>query len=115
MLFRPTGTKTKALLEELAYEYEKDFGHRPEFRACCHMGELVVGQLGDVKSQIVFHGEALYICEMIEKKCKDLDEDFLVSEAIWSRIDSDTRMNFEPKGSIDLGVDGDHRVHGIIV
>lgn len=107
--------EVKALLEELAYEYEKDFGHRPEFRACCHMGELVVGQLGDVKSQIVFHGEALYICEMIEKKCKDLDEDFLVSEAIWSRIDSDTRMNLEPKGSIDLGVVGDHPVHGIIV
>lgn len=63
-------------------EYIQLFGYCPAFRATAHTGELVVGEIGDVKSQIVFHGPALYICEMMEKKCKELGEDFLLSEAI---------------------------------
>ncbi|MGB5238004.1 MAG: adenylate/guanylate cyclase domain-containing protein [Flavobacteriaceae bacterium] len=103
----------KQQMRSLADSYQRDFGQLPDFRACCHMGELVVGQIGDVKSQIVFHGEALYICEMIEKKCKELNEDFLVSDDVHRRLEANTTIVFREMDSLVINNGHDFRLHAI--
>ncbi len=103
----------KQRMRSMAGYYQDSFGHLPDFRACCHMGELVVGQIGDVKSQIVFHGEALYVCEMIEKKCKELDKDFLVSENVRSRLAANASMIFTEKGRLAINNGNECILHTI--
>ncbi len=71
--------EVKEIIVKLKQYYLDKYGYYPAFRVCGHTGELVVGELGDVKSQIVFHGPALYTCDLIENKCKELGVDFLVS------------------------------------
>ena len=62
------------------------YGLVPEFTAGYHCGNVIVGEIGDVKSQIVFNGEILYTTSAIEKKCRELQSTMLVSENLIKRI-----------------------------
>ncbi|MBK7871554.1 MAG: hypothetical protein IPJ74_13215 [Saprospiraceae bacterium] len=39
----------------------------PRFSASFHSGRVITGEIGDIKSQIVYHGELLYQLSVIEK------------------------------------------------
>ncbi len=67
--------KIKALREQYLETYQLV----PAFTACFHCGSVVVGEIGDVKSQIVYHGEVLYQLAEIESKCRELDQSLLIS------------------------------------
>ena len=90
----------KNALDIRSDKYLNTFGYVPEFRACCHQGELVLGEIGDVKSQIVFHGPTLYECEAIEKKCKELGEEFLISSTVHQHLGSDNKFKTIKAGNI---------------
>ena len=107
--------EVKAQMKDFSGHYIKDFGYLPEFRACCHMGELVIGQIGDVKSQIVFHGKDMYIGEMIEKKCKELNEDFLVSGRVLSGIKSKFTGDFRHMGKLGIDHGPDQNIYALEV
>lgn len=87
-------------LGPLKEEYVLRFGHSPEFRACGHRGQLVIGEIGDVKSQIVFHGPALYICDLIEKECKKIGEDFLISADLLNSTNLPKNMIAHNSGTV---------------
>ena len=63
----------------LREKYLNQYRLVPEFTASFHCGEVVRGEIGDVKSQIVFHGEPLYIGAQVEKQCSQLGESLLVT------------------------------------
>ena len=67
-------------------KYIKTYGFLPSFSAGFHCGKVIVGEIGDVKSQISFFGDILYQTATIEKMCKQVDKDNLVSEALVKRI-----------------------------
>lgn len=67
-------------------KYLNKYRQVPKFRASIHMGKVIRGEVGNVKSQIVFHGEALYETAFIEKECQKLGLDILVSEHLMKRI-----------------------------
>ena len=67
-------------------KYLLTYGLVPEFTAGYHCGNVIVGEIGDVKSQIVFNGEILYTTSAIEKKCRELQSTMLVSENLIKRI-----------------------------
>ena len=62
------------------------FGFVPDFHAAFHYGNVVRGEIGDVKSQFVFHGEALFVASKIESACSELNQDFLISSKLLQRI-----------------------------
>jgi adenylate cyclase len=69
-----------AEIENRKEKYLSKYGILPEFRASIHVGHVICGEVGSAKSQIVFHGEALYETALIEKECSKLEVDMLISE-----------------------------------
>ena len=74
----------KNTLKQLREKYIDKYGFVPRFSSSFHCGRVVVGEIGEVKSQIVYHGEILYQTTAIEKKFSELDlkEAVLISEPL---------------------------------
>ncbi len=67
-------------------KYINLFGLVPSFSTGFHYGKVVHGEIGDVKSQIVFHGETMYITTEIQKRCSTLKTYMLISEELIQRL-----------------------------
>lgn len=62
--------------------YEKTYGIRPDFKAGLHGGRVITAEVGQIKSEIVFHGDAVNTCERILSQCHPLNKKILVSEFV---------------------------------
>jgi adenylate cyclase len=70
-----------------AEEYFTRWGINPSFKAVVHAGTIVAGEIGDIKSQFVFHGKAMHIIALIEKQCKSIGAPILLSSDFTKLID----------------------------
>lgn len=59
-------------------KYLDRFGFIPRFVACLHSGPVVIGELGDVKSQIVYVGETIHTLGQIESQFKKIKDGTLI-------------------------------------
>jgi adenylate cyclase len=59
--------------------YEARYGVVPRFRAGLHYGEVIVGEMGDVKREIAILGDVMNTAARIQGECRALGESFLVS------------------------------------
>ncbi len=59
--------------------YEARYGVRPEFRGGIGAGRVTVSEVGDVKREIVYHGDVLNRAARLLELCKDRDEGLIVS------------------------------------
>lgn len=69
-------------IQKLSHKYREKYGFVPEFRASLHCGNVVVGEVGDTKKEIVFHGDVINTGSRILDQCKPLQYDFLVSKDV---------------------------------
>ncbi len=76
----------KNRIQKNSNKYRGMFGFVPDFHAAFHIGKVVRGEIGDVKSQFVFHGETMFITSKMEKKCSVLGYELLVSEPLVKRL-----------------------------
>lgn len=90
-------------------KYLQKYHQVPKFTASIHIGKVIRGEVGNVKSQIVFHGEALYETSFIEKECKKLGLDILISEPLMKRIRLPVIYKKLPVGGIPI-VGKDQRI-----
>jgi adenylate cyclase len=72
--------KMRAQIEKRREHYAKAYGMVPEFKAGVHVGPVVACEVGDIKSEIVFHGDVLNTAARIQSHCNELGSDLLVSE-----------------------------------
>jgi adenylate cyclase len=70
---------TIALLKD---KYLKRYGFYPDFKAGLHGGKVVVTWIGDIKKEIVYHGDVLNTTSRLEAECNRYNQSFLVSEFI---------------------------------
>jgi len=70
----------------LSEVYKKEFGLIPGFKAGLHCGQVIIGEIGDSKKEIVFHGDVLNTASRIQAECNGLKKTFLVSEDILSKL-----------------------------
>jgi len=75
------------MLESREEYYMKEYGVIPSFKVALHDGNVLTGEVGDVKAQIMFHGDAIYITEQIEQSCRKLGVNFLISESLLSQME----------------------------
>jgi len=73
-------------MEKLKEKYLEKYGFVPRFTSSFHCGPVIRGEIGEVKSQIVFSGEILYVTSLIEKKCRELGQPILLSADLMQRI-----------------------------
>lgn len=78
-----------AVLDRLAARraaYERDFGAAPQMRAALHVGPLIVGEMGDIKREIVMLGDTMNTTSRIEDACRKMGRDCLASAELMARI-----------------------------
>ena len=66
-------------------EYLERFGAVPEFRASLHCGEIVAGEIGDVRREIAYVGDTLNVAARLLDAAKEAGRDVLVSRDLLKR------------------------------
>jgi len=62
------------------------FGAVPEFKAGMHAGEVIIAQIGELKSEIVYNGDVLNTTARIEALCNQLGQKLLVSAELLENL-----------------------------
>jgi len=62
--------------------YEAAFGAAPSLRGALHQGPLIVGEMGDVKREIVMLGDTMNTTARIEDACRATGKDVVASAAL---------------------------------
>ncbi|MFN4311094.1 MAG: adenylate/guanylate cyclase domain-containing protein [Ferrovibrio sp.] len=70
-----------ARLASLRDDYLRDFGMAPEFRAVLHAGEVVTGEMGEVKREIVLLGDTINTTARIEQLAKTMPDHATIASA----------------------------------
>lgn len=91
----------KSLARRAPY-YLDHYGLTPEFKAGAHCGKVVATEVGEVKSEIVFHGDVLNTAARIQGLCNDLGERLLLSDRLSRQITMPPDLSTKDFGNIDL-------------
>jgi adenylate cyclase len=68
----------------------------PSFRASLHYGEIVAGEIGDVRREIAYVGDTLNVAARLLDAAKTLGHDVLVSADLLERASLPTGIKAEP-------------------
>lgn len=85
-------------VEQRREHYLRRYGHFPEFKAGLHCGLVVATEVGEIKSEIVYHGDVLNTTARIQGACAGLGVDFLVSDDAKSALEAQEEFAFECLG-----------------
>lgn len=67
-------------------KYDLKYGLIPEFKAGVHTGEVIVGEVGGYKKEIVFSGDVLNTASRIQSECNRLNHELLVSSELLKHL-----------------------------
>ena len=82
--------------------YLADFGTEPRFRAALHAGPLIVGEMGDLKREIVMLGDTMNTTARIENVCRTMAKDVIASSAALRLFALPTGISAESLGAVPL-------------
>ena len=86
----------KALKSKAAYYEESYDGILPEFKAGLHYGNVMAGEIGVVKRDIVFSGDVLNTAARIQQKCNELSVNILFSDYLLNKLNFKS-VSFNPQ------------------
>jgi adenylate cyclase len=92
----------RARLAERAADYGATFGAQPRFRFGLHGGTVVSGELGDLKREIAFLGDAMNTTARLIDACREHGEDCIASGEVIRRLDLPPGVTARPLGAIAL-------------
>ena len=67
--------------------YQRDFGTIPTFRAGLHGGEVIAGELGDIRQEIIFTGDTLNTAARLEEYARQHRRGFIISGELLAQIE----------------------------
>jgi adenylate cyclase len=76
--------------------YRRRYGVVPEFRAALHRGEIVAGEIGDVRREIAYVGDTLNVAARLLDAAKESGHDVLVSADLLERTELPQGLEAEP-------------------
>jgi adenylate cyclase len=91
-----------ATLKARSDYYYGRYGMNPEFKAGINLGPVTVTEVGIVKRDIAFHGEAVITAARIQGKCNELQQNLLVSAAVKDLMGTRSDLQYVPLGEVDL-------------
>ncbi len=84
----------EALLSRESH-YKSEYGVVPMFKCGCHMGKVVMTEIGRIKREIAFHGDVMNTAARIQSRCNSLNQKFLLSEELYASLKHDSSFQFE--------------------
>jgi adenylate cyclase len=91
-----------AAVARTAHTYEEKYGFVPEFKAGLHYGPVVTGFIGDVKRDIVFHGDTVGTAARIKAECATVNKNLLLSGDLLKNITLSGSLTPERMGRIRM-------------
>jgi adenylate cyclase len=91
-------------LEARKEEYCARFGTTPEFRGGIDVGPVMAAEVGDVKREIVFHGDVLNTASRLLELCKLREDRLIVSDSVGQSVQQDT--NYRSNWTEDVSLRG---------
>lgn len=82
--------------------YEKRYSFVPTFKAGCHVGPVVSGEIGDIKREIVYNGDTVNTAARIRTECTTFKKDLLLSAQLLKHLPPVDYLSPEPIGKIRL-------------
>ena len=90
------------LLQSKSAYYKDKYGIVPEFKAGLNLGPVTVAEVGEIKKELAYHGDALNTAARIQGMCNDYKMKFLVSEQIKIQFEKQAIYDFEHLGDVIL-------------
>ena len=82
--------------------YEKKYGLIPELKAGLHYGQVMAGEIGSIKKDIIYSGDVLNTTARIQEQCNQYEVDLLISRETFDLIPDPETYELLPLGSIEL-------------
>lgn len=92
----------KNLIDKNREHYLSSYGLVPQFKAALHYGRVIVGQIGDLKREIVYNGDVLNTTSRIQELCKTYNNDLLISRNLLAKLKLSDSFQQEYIGSVHL-------------
>jgi len=73
-------------LAKLESTYLERYGYAPRLKAGLHGGKAIVTWVGEIKREIVFHGDVLNTTSRLEGECNRFEKSLLISEELLSHL-----------------------------
>lgn len=74
-------------LESKNSYYQREYGMLPEFKASAHWGKVMVAEIGDLKSEIAYHGDAINTAARIQGLCNTYRSKLLISHDLLMKLE----------------------------
>jgi len=104
----------KNKIKENQEYYLNRYGVVPEFKAGIHFGNVIVGQIGDIKREIVYNGDVLNTTSRIQELCNKHNQELIISRSLLSRIKLPVNIDQEFLGKVKLrGKEKDIHIYGV--
>ncbi len=80
------------ILEKKKEYYQKNYGMVPIFKAGVHSGAVMVAEVGELKSEIAYHGDAINTASRIQGLCNSYQSRLLISGNLMKELSSKNEM-----------------------
>ncbi len=90
----------KSRILENSQKYKREFDLVPGFRAALHGGQVIAGELGDLRQKIAFVGDVLNTTARLMDYCREKEQGFMVSGQVIDEIDSLPDLRIEDMGTL---------------
>ncbi|MGB2960067.1 MAG: adenylate/guanylate cyclase domain-containing protein [Bacteroidota bacterium] len=89
-------------LQQRGGYYRQHYGVIPEFKAGVNLGDVMVAEVGELKKEIAYHGDALNTAARIQEKCNEFAKRILISGKVRDALSGHPGQDFGEVGSIRL-------------
>lgn len=94
----------KDKIEAASEKYIQKYGIVPDFNAAIHCGKVIKGEIGYIKSEIVYHGDVLNTTSRILGTCQSIKREVLVSAKLLKLLN--LPILFKPNKCGDISLKG---------
>jgi len=92
----------RAALAADANRFVQRFGVQPELRAALHLGEVIAGEVGQVRRAIVFHGDVMNTTGRLEQATREVGCLFIASAEALAAVGSPPEIRTRDLGALAL-------------
>ena len=85
-----------------ANRFVQRFGVQPELRAALHLGEVIAGEVGQVRRAIVFHGDVMNTTGRLEQATREVGCLFIASAEALAAVGSPPEIRTRDLGALAL-------------
>jgi adenylate cyclase len=82
--------------------FRAQFAAEPGLRAALHLGEVIAGEVGEVRRAIVYHGDVMNTASRLEQATRDLGCRFIASADAIESFDSTAEFQLKNLGDLNL-------------